>query len=392
MDVKAEVATVMDDVVSWRRHLHERPEIGFDLKGTLAYVSAQLDAMGIPHEVNDEHSYVIGWIRGSEGGRTVALRADMDALPVQEETGLEFASKVPGRMHACGHDAHTAMLLGVAKVLEAHKGDIKGTVKLVFQPAEELGTGSKVLCEDGVMSDVDEIAGLHVGNISEEAKPGDLVFSLGPMMATMDKFTLKVIGHGAHGSTPQASVDPITIAAYIVSGLQEVISREKDPRNPAVVSVGKIRGGSAFNIIPDTVEMEGTARTLTNEDRDFIERRIGEVAEGIAKAYRADIEYKFFRQPPRVVNDRAVAERLVAVSRELYPDDTLIMTRPVMGGEDFAWYLQEKPGAFFLLSNPLPVDGRCWPQHSAHFALDEGQFHKGIEVMVAFALKELGAA
>ena len=278
MDVKAEVATVMDDVVSWRRHLHERPEIGFDLKGTLAYVSAQLDAMGIPHEVNDEHSYVIGWIRGSEGGRTVALRADMDALPVQEETGLEFASKVPGRMHACGHDAHTAMLLGVAKVLEAHKGDIKGTVKLVFQPAEELGTGSKVLCEDGVMSDVDEIAGLHVGNISEEAKPGDLVFSLGPMMATMDKFTLKVIGHGAHGSTPQASVDPITIAAYIVSGLQEVISREKDPRNPAVVSVGKIRGGSAFNIIPDTVEMEGTARTLTNEDRDFIERRIGEVA------------------------------------------------------------------------------------------------------------------
>lgn len=313
----------------------------------------------------------------------------MDALPVQEDTGFPFASKVAGKMHACGHDSHTAMLLGVSKVLNMHRNELDGRVKLIFQPAEELGTGAKVLCEDGVVDDVDEIIGLHGGNISEEAAPDDLVFSTGPMMATMDRFTIKVIGRGAHGSTPQDSVDPIVVSAHIIMSLQVVISREKDPRNPAVISLGVINGGTAFNIIPDIVEIEGTARTLTNEDRDFIERRIGEVAEEVAKALRARIEYTFFRQPPPVINDRKVAQKLIDVSRDLYPDDTRIMSRPVMGGEDFAWYLERKPGAFFLLANPLEVNGRLWPQHSCHFALDESLFHRGMEVTVGFVEREL---
>lgn len=389
MDVKSDVSGVMNDVVSWRRHLHENPEIGFDLPNTLEYVSEQLSAMGVEHTVNHEHSYIIGWINKDKPGKTVALRADMDALPVKEESGEPFSSKFDGRMHACGHDSHTAMLLGTTKVLNSYRDQLNGRVKLIFQPAEELGTGSKVLCDDGVMSDVDEIIGLHGGNISEEAKPGDMVFSTGPMMATMDKFTIEIKGRGAHGSAPQVSIDPVTAAAYIITGLQEIISREKDPRNPAVITIGKISGGSAFNIIPDTVMLEGTSRTLTNEDRDFVEKRIGEVADGVAKAYRANIVYKFFRQPPPVVNDAEVANKLIAVARELYPENTLMMSRPVMGGEDFAWYLQEKPGAFFLLANPKEVDGKLWPQHSNHFALDESQFHKGIEVMVAFTAKEL---
>ena len=198
----------------------------------------------------------------------------------------------------------TLQCCSVSKVLNMHRNELDGRVKLIFQPAEELGTGAKVLCEDGVVDDVDEIIGLHGGNISEEAAPGDLVFSTGPMMATMDRFTIKVMGRGAHGSTPQDSVDPIVVSAHIIMSLQVVISREKDPRNPAVISLGVINGGTAFNIIPEIVEIEGTARTLTNEDRDFIERRIGEVAEEVAKALRARIEYTFFRQPPPVINDR----------------------------------------------------------------------------------------
>ena len=239
MDVKSDVSGVMNDVVSWRRHLHENPEIGFDLPNTLEYVSEQLSAMGVEHTVNHEHSYIIGWINKDKPGKTVALRADMDALPVKEESGEPFSSKFDGRMHACGHDSHTAMLLGTTKVLNSYRDQLNGRVKLIFQPAEELGTGSKVLCDDGVMSDVDEIIGLHGGNISEEAKPGDMVFSTGPMMATMDKFTIEIKGRGAHGSAPQVSIDPVTAAAYIITGLQEIISREKDPRNPAVITIGK---------------------------------------------------------------------------------------------------------------------------------------------------------
>ncbi|MGI6756270.1 MAG: M20 metallopeptidase family protein [Atopobiaceae bacterium] len=389
MNVKEAVSAVMPDVVSWRRHLHENPEVGFELTNTLDFVAQRLEEMGVEHEVHRDKSYIVGWINKDASGKTVALRADMDALPVEEDTGLTFSSKVPGKMHACGHDAHTAMLLGTAKVLSEHKDELKGRVKLIFQPAEELGTGAHKVCEDGVLKDVDEIVGLHVGNISEEAKPGQLVFSLGPMMATMDKFSLKVVGKGAHGSTPHASVDPVMVAAEIITSLQSIISREKDPRNPAVISVGKVRGGSAFNIIPDTVEMEGTTRTLTNEDRDFIEKRIGEVAEGVAHALRADIVYEFFRQPPPVINDEAVAKRLVAVGQDLYPDDTLMMSRPVMGGEDFAWYLQEVPGAFFLLCNPLEVQGALWPQHSCHFAINEDVLNRGIEVMSEFVSREL---
>ena len=389
MDVKAEVSQVMGDVVAWRRHLHENPEIGFELPNTLDFVDQRLQEMGVEHEVHRDKSYIVGWINKGSSGKTVALRADMDALPVEEDTGLEFSSTIRGRMHACGHDAHTSMLLGAAKVLSAHGAELDGRVKLIFQPAEELGTGAEKLCQDGVVDDVDEIIGLHVGNISEEATPGQLVFAPGPMMATMDRFSIKVVGKGAHGSTPHASIDPVQIASEIITSLQEIISREKDPRNPAVISVGKVQGGSAFNIIPDAVEMEGTTRTLTNEDRDFVERRIGEVAESVAKANRATIEYKFFRQPPPVINDPEVTERLVGISRELYPKDTLIMTRPVMGGEDFAWYLQKVPGAFFLLCNPLEVQGQFWSQHSCHFAIDEGYLNRGIEVMTTFAMREL---
>ena len=387
--IKAAAQDSLKDVVGWRRHLHEHPEVGFDLKNTMAYVCSVLDELGVEHEANEKGSCVVAYINRGKPGKTIAVRADMDALPVQEETGLEFASKEPGKMHACGHDVHTACLLGLAKVLKGMEGELNGSVKLLFQPAEELGTGSPVLIADGVLDDVDEVVGMHNGNLGDGAEPGDLVFSTGPMMATMDKFTLTIKGQGAHGSTPQASIDPITIASYVITSLQEIISRECDPRDAAVITIGSIHGGDAFNIIPDTCELAGTTRVFTNEMRDFIERRIGEVAEGVAKAYRADIVYKFFRQPPPLVNDKGVAEKLIEVSNELYPDNTRMMQKLCMAGEDFAWYLQKKPGAFFFFCNPKPIDGKCWPHHNSKFAIDETHLDRPMAVFAGFVASEL---
>lgn len=389
MDIKQEVAKVMSDVIKWRRHLHENPEVGFDLPNTLKFVDEKLTEMNVEHEVNNEKAYIVAWLNKDKEGKTLGVRADMDALPVKEESEVEFISKTEGKMHACGHDAHTSMLLGVVKVLSDMKDTLNGRVKFIFQPAEELGTGAKVVCDDGFMKDVDEIIGLHVGNLSEEATPGDLVFSRGPMLATMDRFKIKVNGKGAHGSTPQDSIDPITISAYIITSLQTIISREKDPRDPAVVTIGMLHSGSAFNIIPETAEIEGTVRVLTNKDRDFVEKRIGEIAEGVAKSFRANIDYEYMRQPPPVVNTPEVADKLIKISKELYPENTVIMSRPVMGGEDFAWYLQEKPGSFFFLMNPLKCQGKFWPHHNPHFSLDEQYFNRGMEVMARFVIDEL---
>jgi amidohydrolase len=388
-EIKQLASETAKDVVAWRRHLHEHPEVGFDLDNTIDFVSSVLDGLDVEHEVHKDGSYVIAYINKDAEGKTVAVRADMDGLPVQEETGLEFASKEAGKMHACGHDVHTACLLGLAKMLKTMEGQLHGRVKLIFQPAEELGTGSPVLIKDGVLNDVDEIVGMHNGNLGDGATPGDLIFSTGPFMATMDKFTLEIVGQGAHGSTPQDSIDPVTIAAYIITGLQEIISREADPRDPAVISVCTVRSGDAFNVIPNTCELAGTTRVFTNEMRDFIEKRIGEVAEGIAHAYRADVVYKFFRQPPPLVNDAEVATRLIAASKEVFPENTTMIKKLCMAGEDFAWYLQERPGAYFFLCNPKPIDGKCWPHHNARFAIDESYLDRPMAVLANFVANEL---
>lgn len=387
INCREEAKKVLDEVIKNRRYLHENPEVGFDLSNTITFVKEKLDEYGIEYRTDIGKSAVIGYINPNKG-HTIALRADMDGLPVAEETGLEFQSK-NGKMHACGHDAHTSMLLGVAKVLKQNEDKINGTVKLIFQPAEELGTGSKFLCEDGVMNDVDEIIGLHVGNISSEGSVGDLVFARGSMMACMDKFTIKVKGTGAHGAYPQASKDPVVIGAYIVTAIQEILSREIAATEPGVITIGVFKSGSAFNIIPNEAYLEGTVRAVTNENREFIQNRIKEVSEGIAKTFRANVEYEYFWQPPPVVNDEKIAGKLIDYAKELYPENVKELKKPVMGGEDFAWYLAEKPGAFFLLHNPLEIDGKCWAHHNSRFALEESEFEKGMAVMIAYVMNEL---
>lgn len=388
-NLMSQLASIEGDLIQWRRWLHEHAEVGFDLPQTVDYVCQRLDELGITYQrdVGCPCS-VVAEISGAQPGKTLALRADMDALPVQEETGLAFSCKT-GNMHACGHDAHTAILLAAAKALMQCKDQLKGRVKLIFQPAEELGSGAKGLCEAGVLDGVDEILGLHVGNITEEGDFGQFFFASGSMMACMDKFRLKVKGKGAHGAYPARSVDPIVAGAYIVTALQEIMGREIEPVEPAVITVGAFHAGTAFNIIPEFAVLEGTVRALNEKTRQQIARRIEEVAKGVAGAMRADVDFEFFFQPPPLVNNKTVVEKVMATARELFGDEVRTLEHPVMGGEDFAYYLEKVPGTFVFLSNPRVVDGQIWPHHNSKFDIEENQLLKGVALFVAYAQKFL---
>lgn len=391
MNVKEYVKNYEKELITIRRDLHQIPEVGFELHHTVSYVKEKLKSWGIPFQEDvGSPCSIVAMVEGQNKRpeKTIALRADMDALPVKECTDLPFRS-CNGKMHACGHDAHTAILLITAKILKEQARVLKGRVKFIFQPAEELGTGSLGLVEQGVMDDVDEIIGLHVGNISEEGALGNLVFSKGSMMACMDKFRLKVIGKGAHGAYPARSVDPIVIFADIVVALQDIVSREIEAVEPAVITVGKVKAGSAFNIIPESLEAEGTVRAVTQKTREFVAKRIEEIAKGIAQSMRGDIEYEFFYQPPPLVNHKEVTEKVMASAQKLYPDDIREMKTPVMGGEDFARYLEKKPGCFFFLNNPLPIDGEIWAHHNPKFAIDENYLDRGVCVFVQYIMDQL---
>ena len=391
MNILDEVKKYKNDLVEWRRHLHENPEVGFDLDDTCNFVSRKLEEFGIEHHRNFKGA-VIGYINPENKGKTIALRADMDALPVHEETQLEFASKKDGKMHACGHDAHTAQLLTAAKVLSENKDKLDGRVMLIFQPAEELGNGSVEIANSEEFAQVDEVLGCHDGNliIDSETKPGDLIFCDGPTMATMDKFTIDIIGKGSHGSQPENSIDPITIGSYMITSIQEIISREVSPLDPAVISFGTFNSGSAFNIIPETAHLEGTTRTLTPEVRDMTAKRLGEIAEGIGKTFRAEVKYEFFRQPPPVINTAEVANKVKESAKKLFPESVVDMKKPLMGGEDFAFYLEKKPGAFFFLQNPMEIEGKAYAHHNPRFAMNEEYMYKVPAVMVQYVMDELG--
>lgn len=378
----------MPQVLKWRRDLHQIPEVGFELHQTAAYVKKVLTELGIPFKDNQGcECGILGVIKGSKPGKVLAIRSDMDALPIAEESGLPFAS-TNGNMHACGHDAHMAVLLGVAKLLVENKDKLEGEVRLIFQPAEELGTGSEKLIAAGVLDGVDEIVGSHVGGLLNDAKCGELLFRKGGIMATMDQFKITVKGKGAHGSTPERSIDPIAVAAQIIGALQNIVSREICPTDPCVISVCKFHSGTAFNIIPDVAELEGTTRVFDENIRDFIEKRIGEVAESVASGLRANITYEYLRKPPPLVNDDEVTEKVYNCAKQLYPENVRIMDKGIMGGEDYAYYVKVVPGTYFFLQNLLPIDGVEYTNHNAKFAIDETVLDRLVAVIAAYALGE----
>jgi amidohydrolase len=387
--MKELIKNVLEEVIKWRRDLHQIPEVGQYLPQTSEYVCKQLETMGISYKkgVGIECA-IVATIEGTkEGkGKTIALRADMDANPVKEETNLPFASK-NGSMHSCGHDAHTAILLGVVKILNQMKEQFSGKIVFLFQPAEEISAGAKPMIDGGCLEGVESIIGMHVGNIASDTPSGTAVFSKGSMMACLDKWTMTVHGVGAHGAFPHASHDPVIMATHIIASIQEIVSRELNPVDPGVVTVGIINGGTSYNVIPGSVYLEGTARAVNQNTREFIAKRIGEIAESVAKAFRGSIEYNYIFGAPPLVNDEEFTLKVMeSVKKAIGEDNVQLMDKPVMGGEDFSYYLEKVPGTFIFLSNPLEIDGVCYPHHNSKFAIDEQYFDRGITIFVQATL------
>lgn len=383
-----EAKKLQDQIVSWRRDLHQIPEIGLETPKTAAYVMKRLDEIGIEYESNVAGHGVIGLIKGSKEDKTILLRADMDGLEVEEETDLPFASK-NGNMHACGHDSHTAMLLGAAKILNDRKDELKGNVKLLFQPAEEGPGGAKPMIDEGALENpkVDAALGLHIGGIFNTLDTGQVGYMGGNIMACLDDFTIKIIGSGTHGAMPHEGVDPIVIAAQVISAIQTIASRETKPTNPVVVTMGTINGGRAYNIIPNTVEISGTARALNQETREKIASSIESIVAGITKGMHGDYEYNYNFGYPPLVNDPEFTEDFVETAKKVIGEDDVIeITEPTMGGEDMAYYLEKVPGTFFFLGGFNEEKGMVYPHHHPKFMIDEDVFWRGTALMAQGAI------
>lgn len=381
-----ECKDLQEYIVGLRRDLHQIPEVGFDLPETQAYVTAELDKIGIPYVCSEKDSSIIATIEGGKAGKTVCLRADMDALPVTEATGLPFSSRHEGCMHACGHDTHTAMLLATGKVLWAHRQEIAGTVRLLFQTSEEQSRGAEIMIENGAVKGADAVFGTHIGTLVDKTIPaGTFIIPSGCCMAAFDKFVIKVKGKGVHGSAPEKGIDPVNIAAHIVLALQAITTRELNATKPLVLTIGKIQGGSQYNIIPDEVVIEGTIRTLEEEVRQFAAKRIGEISQTTAAVFGGSVDYEMIWGAPPVINDNNMAALAAKAAKKVLGEDNVIteLPAPNMGGEDFAYYLEELPGAFMFLSSSNPAKGTDMAHHNPKFNVDEDVLWEGAAVFVA---------
>src|ERR671910_949025 len=383
-DLEEEVRVgVGERIVALRRDIHREPELGFDTEKTAGKVLAALDGLTLDIQTGVAENGVVATLKGEGEGPTVGLRADMDALPIHEETGLPFASQTDGKMHACGHDGHTSMLVGAAHALSGMRDRLSGNVKFFFQPAEEGGGGGKVMVEEGVADDVSSMFALHLW----PGLPfGKVATKAGPIMAAADAFEMEIRGTGGHGAMPHLTADAIVIAAQVVTALQTVVSREVDPVQPAVLTVGEIGAGTAFNIIPEKARLGGTVRTLNSDLRERMPGRMEAVARGVAKGMRGDANLDYTFSYPVTVNDEGAACRALGVAEELFGEHSVLeLSNPSMGAEDFAYYLEKVPGAFIWLGVGEDVSGLHTPQ----FAFDEEILPRGSALLAALALESL---
>ena len=374
--IREEIKNIKDEIYTIRRHFHRYPELSFKEFNTAETISEHLDKLGISHKKGVGKTGVVGEITFGPGP-TIALRADMDALPIQEENNLDYKSLNDGVMHACGHDGHMAILLGAANALSKNSKLKKGTVRFIFQPAEEGLGGAKYMIEDGCLDKVDEIYGLHLWNYQLY---GEVGIKDGPVMASADLFDIEVSGKGGHGATPQGTIDAIVVASNLVTMLQTIVSRNTNPLESTVLSIGKIKGGHNFNIISDKVHMSGTTRSYTEENRKMIKQRMKEVVEGVSKSFGADIKLNYKDGYPPTVNHSLQVEKVLEAASSIVASGA---KNPYlsMGGEDFSYYLQNKPGCFFFVgSAPNENEILSTPHHCSHFNIDERALLVGASV------------
>jgi amidohydrolase len=382
-ELKKEAEALEKDLVEWRRDFHRHPEVEFEERRTSRVVRKFLEGLGLAPR-SAAGTGLIAVLEGQPGGRTVALRADMDALPLTEEGEKEYISQNAGAAHACGHDGHMAILMGTAKILSKLKDRFRGRVVFLFQPAEEKPPGgAKPMIEAGALDGVDAAFGLHLWM---SLPTGCLGIVKGPMMANSDSFTIVVKGRGGHGSMPQATVDPILAAAHVVVNVQSIVSRNVDPLRPCVVSFGMIKGGTTFNIIPGEVTLIGTVRSFHPEVQKVAETRLGEIAEETCRAFGAGCVLNYEKGYPALVNHPEMVDLVLDVTRRTLGEDRVRPFEPIMGGEDFAYYLQRVPGAFFFLG---AGDGQRFPHHHPAFDIDERALPQGVHLLVAVALEFL---
>lgn len=371
-----------DELTELRRKLHSEPELSWEEYKTTDFVCDYLDQLGISYR-RAEPTGVIAEIKGGKPGKTVALRGDMDALSVEElNTDLPYASTEDGKMHACGHDAHTAMLLVAAKALNDIKDEIPGNVRLLFQPAEEVAEGAKALVQQGAVEGVDNVFGIHIWSQMPTHK---VSCTPGPSFASADLFKVTFKGKGGHGAIPQACIDAAIVASSFVMNVQSVVSRTIDPQQGAVLTVGKMVVGTRFNVIAENAVIEGTVRCFDSETRDHIEAQLTHYAESVAAVYGATAKVEYIRGTQAVINDEYSAALVQRVAAEAFGEEVVFHEKPTMGGEDFSFYLDEVPGSFALVGSGNPEKDTEWAHHHGKFNIDEDALATGAELYAQYA-------
>ena len=386
--IRKEIDTIGERIVQIRHEIHQNPELSGEEKETNLLIRSILEAEGIPFRTFEGHYGLVADIVKDPSLPTVAIRGDMDALPMPENSEKPYASKKPGIMHACGHDAHTAIALGCALALNRHRGELPGNVRVIFQPSEEvLIGGSNQMIEDGALEGVSGIFGLHV---YPYLRTGQIGYKYGVMMASSDTFSFDIYGRTAHGARPHEGIDAVLVAAMVINSLNHIVSRRIDPIHPAVISMGKIEGGKAPNVICDFVTVAGTVRTVNESVRRKIPEMMETTMKGICAAMDAKYHFKYEFGPPELINNDHMVDIVKEAAEMVVGKEGLVdLVDPVMGGEDFARYLQLVPGAFFRLGVCNEEKGTCVPQHNTRFDVDDDSLAIGMKILSLSAIKAL---
>jgi amidohydrolase len=388
-EIHAEAKRMLDETVELRRRIHRHPELGLALPRTQATVLEALDGLGLEVRTGQRTTSVVARLRGARPGPTILLRGDMDALPMPEDTGLPFASEVPGAMHACGHDGHTAMLVGAARLLARRRESLAGSVLFMFQPGEEGYHGARVMIEEGLLDGEDAPTGAFAMHVTHRRPAGVISARPGPTAAAADTIQMIVRGQGGHASAPHDCLDPIPVACEIVQALQTMVTRRVHVFDPAVVTIAKIEAGTTRNVIPETATLLGTVRTVSEATRESVLEGVRRVANGVASAHGAEVDVEITRGYPPTVNDERFARFVLDTARELLgPDGAVPANNPMMGAEDFSYVLQRVPGTMANLGT-RPDSGPVYPNHSNRMLLNESALATGVAMHAAVALRFL---